>query len=69
MCVGLNCALGAKHMPPFVEKLANCIECFLHMYSNAGLPNAMGGYDETPEDMAVQNKVFFENEWLNMVGG
>jgi 5-methyltetrahydrofolate--homocysteine methyltransferase len=69
MCVGLNCALGAKHMTPFVEKLANCVECFLHVYSNAGLPNAMGGYDETPEDMAVQNKVFFENGWLNMVGG
>ena len=69
MCVGLNCALGAKHMTPFVEKLANCVECFLHVYSNAGLPNAMGGYDETPEDMAEQNKVFFENGWLNMVGG
>ena len=69
MCVGLNCALGAKHMTPFVEKLANCVECFLHVYSNAGLPNAMGGYDESPEDMAEQNKVFFENGWLNMVGG
>ena len=69
MCVGLNCALGAKHMTPFVEKLANCVECFLHVYSNAGLPNAMGGYDETPEDMARQNKLFFENGWLNMVGG
>ena len=69
MCVGLNCALGAKHMTPFVERLANSVECFLHVYSNAGLPNAMGGYDETPEDMAEQNKVFFENGWLNMVGG
>ena len=69
MCVGLNCALGAKHMTPFVEKLANCVECFLHVYSNAGLPNAMGGYDETPDDMAQQNEVFFKNGWLNMVGG
>jgi 5-methyltetrahydrofolate--homocysteine methyltransferase len=69
MCVGLNCALGAKHMTPFVEKLANVVECFMHVYSNAGLPNAMGGYDETPEDMAEQNKLFFENGWLNMVGG
>ena len=56
-------------MTPFVEKLANCVECFLHVYSNAGLPNAMGGYDETPEQMAAYNKVFFENGWLNMVGG
>jgi len=69
MCVGLNCALGAKHMTPFVERLSKCAECFVHVYSNAGLPNAMGGYDDTPEDMAEQNRVFFENGWLNMVGG
>ena len=69
MCVGLNCALGAKHMTPFVERLSKVVECFMHVYSNAGLPNAMGGYDDTPEDMAEQNKVFFENGWLNMVGG
>ena len=69
MCVGLNCALGASHMKPFVEKLANVVECFMHVYSNAGLPNAMGGYDDTPEDMARENRDFFENGWLNMVGG
>jgi 5-methyltetrahydrofolate--homocysteine methyltransferase len=69
MCVGLNCALGAQHMTPFVEKLAGVVECFMHVYSNAGLPNAMGGYDEKPEDMADGNEVFFKNEWLNMVGG
>jgi len=69
MCVGLNCALGAKHMVPFVERLAKCVECFLHVYSNAGLPNAMGGYDDTPDDMADENEVFFKNGWINMVGG
>ncbi|EEC44210.1 methionine synthase [Phaeodactylum tricornutum CCAP 1055/1] len=69
MCVGLNCALGAKHMVPFVERLSKAAECFVHVYSNAGLPNAMGGYDDTPEDMARENEVFFENGWLNMVGG
>jgi len=69
MCVGLNCALGAQHMTPFVERLSKVVECFVHVYSNAGLPNAMGGYDETPENMAENNKVFFENGWLNMVGG
>ncbi len=69
MCVGLNCALGASHMKPFVEKLSNVVECFMHVYSNAGLPNAMGGYDDTPEDMARDNREFFENGWLNMVGG
>ncbi|GMI18994.1 hypothetical protein TeGR_g6942, partial [Tetraparma gracilis] len=69
MCVGLNCALGAQHMVPFVKRLAGVVECFMHVYSNAGLPNAMGGYDDTPADMAGYNKVFFENKWLNMVGG
>ena len=69
MVVGLNCALGATHMVPFVERLSNCAECFVHVYSNAGLPNAMGGYDETPADMAAGNEVFFKNGWLNMVGG
>ena len=69
MCVGLNCALGAQQMVPFVERLSKVVECYMHVYSNAGLPNAMGGYDDTPEDMAKYNKVFFENNWLNMVGG
>merc|ERR1719223_50140 len=69
MCVGLNCALGAKHMAPFLERLSNVVECFVHVYANAGLPNAMGGYDDTPEDMVRENKVFFENSWINMVGG
>jgi len=69
MCVGLNCALGAKQMVPFVKRLAAVAECFVHVYSNAGLPNAMGGYDDTPEDMARYNEEFFVNGWLNMVGG
>jgi 5-methyltetrahydrofolate--homocysteine methyltransferase len=56
-------------MVPFVKRLAACAECFVHVYSNAGLPNAMGGYDDTPEDMAKYNETFFENAWLNMVGG
>merc|ERR1711871_855006 len=69
MCVGLNCALGAQQMVPFVKRLSDCAECFVHVYSNVGLPNAMGGYDDTPDDMAKYNETFFENRWLNMVGG
>merc|ERR1719487_2342573 len=69
MCVGLNCALGAKQMAPFLKKVADCAECFVHVYSNAGLPNAMGGYDDTPEDMARDNKEFADNGWVNMIGG
>jgi 5-methyltetrahydrofolate--homocysteine methyltransferase len=55
-------------MVPFVERLSKCVECFLHVYLNAGLPNAMG-YDDTPKDMDRENRVFFKNGWLNMVGG
>ncbi len=69
MCVGLNCALGATQMVPFVKRMSDCAECFVHVYSNAGLPNAMGGYDDTPADMAKYNETFFQNNWLNMVGG
>merc|ERR1719223_759305 len=56
-------------MIPFVKRLSDCAECFVHVYSNAGLPNAMGGYDDTPADMADSNEEFFKNNWLNMVGG
>mmetsp|Transcript_4330 Transcript_4330/g.6066 ORF Transcript_4330/g.6066 Transcript_4330/m.6066 type:complete len:398 (+) Transcript_4330:182-1375(+) len=59
MCVGLNCALGATHMKPFLERLSKVVECFMHVYSNAGLPNAMGGYDDTPGIMIEKNNVFF----------
>ena len=69
MCVGLNCALGASAMAPFLKRLSDCAECFVHVYSNAGLPNAMGGYDDTPADMARENVVFAKNGWVNMMGG
>mmetsp|Transcript_5527 Transcript_5527/g.7789 ORF Transcript_5527/g.7789 Transcript_5527/m.7789 type:complete len:1431 (+) Transcript_5527:1-4293(+) len=69
ICVGLNCALGASAMAPFLKRLADCAECFVHVYSNAGLPNAMGGYDDTPQDMARENLMFAENGWVNMIGG
>jgi len=69
MCVGLNCALGAAAMAPFLKRLSDCAECFVHVYSNAGLPNAMGGYDDTPADMARENVEFAKNGWVNMMGG
>merc|ERR1719343_80766 len=69
MCVGLNCALGAQQMAPFLKRVAEVAECFVHVYSNAGLPNAMGGYDDTPEDMAADNKEFADSGWVNMIGG
>uniref|UniRef100_A0A7S1UDH7 Methionine synthase n=1 Tax=Phaeomonas parva TaxID=124430 RepID=A0A7S1UDH7_9STRA len=68
-CVGLNCALGADQMKPFLRRLSNVAECFVHVYANAGLPNAMGGYDDTPEDMARENLIFANERLINMIGG
>lgn len=48
-CIGLNCALGAPLMHPFLQRLSKIARTYVHAYPNAGLPNAMGGYDETPE--------------------
>jgi 5-methyltetrahydrofolate--homocysteine methyltransferase len=51
------------------ERLSNVVECSVYVHANAGLPNAMGGYDETQKNMTKYNTVFFEKGWLNMVGG
>ncbi|MDD3180029.1 MAG: homocysteine S-methyltransferase family protein [Opitutaceae bacterium] len=67
--VGINCALGGRQMRPFIEELAGRAECFISCYPNAGLPNAFGGYDETPCDMAHILAEFAANGWLNIVGG
>ena len=44
--MGLNCALGASDMQPYIENLSRCSDCYVFAYPNAGLPNAMGGYDQ-----------------------
>jgi 5-methyltetrahydrofolate--homocysteine methyltransferase len=67
--VGINCALGGRQMRPYVEELSSIAQCYLTCHPNAGLPNAFGGYDETPEDMAAVLGEFASNGWLNMVGG
>ena len=67
--VGLNCALGAKAMKPFLQRLASCAECWVSCYPNAGLPNAMGGYDEKPEDTAQNVLDFAKDKLVNIVGG
>ncbi|MDP1919777.1 MAG: homocysteine S-methyltransferase family protein [Myxococcales bacterium] len=67
--VGINCALGGKDMRPYVEELAHIAECYVSCYPNAGLPNAFGGYDETPADMAEVLGDFAKQGWLNLVGG
>ncbi|MDR1789235.1 MAG: homocysteine S-methyltransferase family protein [Opitutaceae bacterium] len=67
--VGLNCSLGGAAMRPFVEELSRLAECFVTCHPNAGLPNALGAYEETPEQMAAVLGGFAREGWLNMAGG
>jgi 5-methyltetrahydrofolate--homocysteine methyltransferase len=68
-CIGLNCALGAPLMHPFLQRLSKIASTYVHAYPNAGLPNAMGGYDETPEEFGSHIRTFAVEGLLNMVGG
>ncbi len=67
--VGINCALGAADMRPYVEELASLADCAVSCYPNAGLPNAFGEYDDSPEHMASVLGEFAAAGWLNIVGG
>ena len=69
LAVGINCALGAAEMRAHVEELSGLAPIFISCYPNAGLPNALGGYDETPSMMADVLRDFAANGWLNIVGG
>jgi len=69
LSVGLNCALGSAQMRPFVEVLSRVVTVRTSLYPNAGLPNAMGEYDETPEFMATQAGELASEGLLNLVGG
>jgi len=68
LSVGINCALGAKQMRPYIEELSQVAPVYISCYPNAGLPNAFGGFDETPERMAADLREFAANGWLNIVG-
>ncbi|MEO7757376.1 MAG: homocysteine S-methyltransferase family protein, partial [Dokdonella sp.] len=69
LSVGLNCALGAKELRQYVDVLAQVADGFVSAHPNAGLPNAFGEYDETPEDMAGLIGEFARSGLLNLVGG
>lgn len=68
-CLGLNCALGATDMRQYIEAIGLHTSAYVLCYPNAGLPNAMGGYDETPEVTAGFIKEFAESGLVNIVGG
>lgn len=67
--VGLNCALGAKELRPYLEELASKAETHVSAHPNAGLPNAFGEYDETPAQMAEVVEEFAASGFLNIIGG
>jgi 5-methyltetrahydrofolate--homocysteine methyltransferase len=67
--IGLNCALGATALRPYIEELSNIADCYISMHANAGLPNAFGEYDETPDEMATTIHEFAKEKFINIVGG
>lgn len=69
LAFGLNCSLGASELTPLVEEIGRWCGCGVSCYPNAGLPNEMGGYDQSPEDMAAAVKVMAEKGLLNIAGG
>jgi len=69
LSIGLNCALGAKEMRPHIEELSQISSCYVSAYPNAGLPNAMGEYDEHPEDTAHFIEDWAKEGFVNIVGG
>ncbi|MER2528476.1 MAG: methionine synthase, partial [Candidatus Competibacter denitrificans] len=69
LCFGLNCALGATQLRPYLAELAGIADTYVSAHPNAGLPNAFGEYDETPEMMAATIREFAESGFLNIVGG
>jgi 5-methyltetrahydrofolate--homocysteine methyltransferase len=69
LSVGLNCALGAKEMRPHIEELSQIASCYVSAYPNAGLPNAMGEYDEAPSQTAHFLEDWAKEGFVNIVGG
>lgn len=69
LAIGLNCSLGAAELKPYVKELGRIAPFYISTYPNAGLPNQLGEYDETPEKMAIQIKEFIDEGLVNIIGG
>lgn len=67
--IGLNCSFGARQLKPFLEQLARRAPCYISAYPNAGLPNSLGQYDQTPEEMAAEVKEYIDEGLVNIIGG
>lgn len=69
LSIGLNCSFGAKQLKPFLEQLATRAPYYISAYPNAGLPNSLGQYDQTPEEMAHEVKEYIQEGLINIIGG
>ena len=69
LSVGLNCSFGAREMKPFLKRLSEVAPCYVSVYPNAGLPNELGGYDQTPAEMAAIIGEYISEGLVNIVGG
>lgn len=69
LSVGFNCALGAKQLTPHLEVIASRTDAAISAHPNAGLPNAFGEYDESPEQMAEQIREYLDKKLINIIGG
>ena len=67
--IGLNCSFGAKQLKPFLEHLAHRAPYYISAYPNAGLPNSLGQYDQTPDEMAAEVKEYIDEGLVNIIGG
>lgn len=67
--VGLNCSFGARQMKPYIERLSKIAPCYISAYPNAGLPNSLGEYDQTPEEMAEEMREYVKEGLVNIIGG
>ena len=69
LSVGLNCSFGAREMKPFLKRLSEIAPCYVSVYPNAGLPNELGGYDQTPQEMAEIVREYIDEGLVNIIGG
>lgn len=69
LTIGLNCALGAKELRPYLKELSDIANCYVSAYPNAGLPNELGEYDQNPEEMASLIRDFLAHNMVNLIGG
>jgi len=69
LSVGLNCSFGAREMKPFLKRLSEIAPCYVSVYPNAGLPNELGEYDQTPQEMAGIVREYVDEGLVNIIGG